>query len=382
MKRISKFCFSVKSLPNKKVISVFGVKLTFKHGVPTSQNALREIQNIQFQIFGMKNRDVHFDEERKKLNNFLLFKYYYLGIYPNISVNLGDYVQTFCTQQAIHRLYDDACFSYYDRDSLADYSGDQVLCVMQGWFSHQALFLPNNNILPVFVGTHITPSVKLNLIDFMVHNPNYFNNKEIGCRDKRSQKLLADLGVKSYFSRCLTLTLPKREENSSQNKVFIVNIKQTYFRYIPQELLENAIFVNQRSVKIEGSFENYMEHTQDYLECTAELLGHYKNEARLIITSAIHCAMPCLAMGIPVILLDFEKNNSRFDVLDGILHIYNKKDLINRKVDFNPHAVDIEVLKKDILQNLYLSTEKARGRFVNENELAQIRQRIADFNIL
>ncbi|WP_141082403.1 polysaccharide pyruvyl transferase family protein [Campylobacter devanensis] len=36
---------------------------------------------------------------------------------------------------------------------------------------------------------------------------------------------------------------------------------------------------------------------------TEDLLQTYKNKAKLIATSALHCAAPCTAMGIPVILI-------------------------------------------------------------------------------
>lgn len=383
LKKIINFFYSNNFRQDKKIIRILGVKFTISRNISNSfllsKAIYREILNTQFQLFEMKNKAIHFEESRKKLNNFLLFKYYYTGTYPNASVNLGDYVQTYCTQQAIRQVFNDANFSFYDRDSLAEYSGEQVLCVMQGWFAHQALFLPNNNILPVFVGTHIAPSAKINLIDFLTHNPNYFHNIEVGCRDRKTQKLFADLGIKSYFSRCLTLTLPKREDKPSQNKVFIVNIQSSYFKHIPHKLLENAVFVNQRSVDLQENFQSCINHSKDFFDCSVELLERYKNEARLVITSAIHCAMPCLAMGIPVILIDFEKNNSRFDVVEDIIKIYTAKEFKSHKVDFNPTVPNIENLKKDILRNLYLSTEKARGNLVNEKELEAIRERINHF---
>lgn len=372
--------FSITHKSDKSILSFLGLKFTFAKKAQSKQ--VIDEENKKFHIFSINNNSLQFAEENKLKNKFILFYYYYLSV-PNINtINLGDYIQTFATQNAIKKDYPDAEFLFNDRDSLSDYDKEQALCIMQGWFSHQCLFMPNNNILPVFVGTHITPQSQNHLKRFLSYNPSYFHNKEIGCRDKQTCNFFHSLGLKSYFSRCLTLTFPKRESSSLQNEIFIVNISKEYHQYIPNEIVKNAKFVNQKIVKNESSPDNLDSSCVMYYKLAQDLLRMYKNNAKLVITSAIHCAMPCLAMGIPVVLIDFEKNNSRFDVLDGILHIYNKEDLINKKIDFNPHPVDIEDLKKDILQNLYLSIEKARGRPVDENELNKIRKRIADFNIL
>ena len=372
--------FSITHKHDKSILSFLGLKFTFAKKAK-SKRAIEE-ENKKFQFFSINNKLLHFAEENKLKNKFILFYYYYLSVPDIDTTNLGDYVQTFATQNALKTNYTDAEFIFNDRDSLSDYCKEQALCVMQGWFSHQCLFMPNSNILPVFVGTHITPQSQKHLKRFLSYNPSYFHNREIGCRDKQTCNFFHSIGVKSYFSRCLTLTFPKREASSQQNEIFIVNISKEYLKYIPDELVKNAKFVNQRAVKTENNPDNLDSSCEMYYKLTQDLLQMYKNNAKLVITSAIHCAMPCLAMGIPVILIDFEKNNSRFDVLDGILHIYSKEDLINKKIDFNPLPVDIEDLKKDILQNLYLSIEKTRGRPVDENKLNKIRKRIADFNIL
>ncbi|WP_086229661.1 MULTISPECIES: hypothetical protein [Campylobacter] len=106
---------------------------------------------------------------------------------------------------------------------------------------------------------------------------------------------------------------------------------------------------------------------------TEDLLQTYKNKAKLIVTSALHCAAPCTAMGIPVVLIAKNQENiNRFSAIKGIIPIYTYDDLKNNRINFNPKSLNIEDLKQYMLQNLKLSTLKEMG----ENELMQIRHNI------
>lgn len=181
------------------------------------------------------------------------------------------------------------------------------------------------------------------------------------------------LGIKSYFSRYLTLTLPKREASVEQNK----GVTKAIYKYIPISLRENAVEVNQQWVVPEEKLD-----WQSSYERSKSLIETYKNQAKLIITCALHCAAPCVAMGIPVVLIALEEENlNRFSAVSGILRIWTKKELKNGQVDFNPNVLDIESLKKDMLENLYLSIQKAMGEAIDEVRLEQIRQRIAEFKV-
>ena len=72
----------------------------------------------------------------------------------------------------------------------------------------------------------------------------------------------------------------------------------------------------------------------------------YRTEARLVITSRLHCALPCTAMGIPVIV-GRDMNEHRFAGMDKLLNYYNEDEF--DQIDFNPQPVDIEWLKEKVL---------------------------------
>ncbi|WP_348518297.1 hypothetical protein [Campylobacter sp. CCS1377] len=63
-----------------------------------------------------------------------------------------------------------------------------------------------------------------------------------------------------------------------------------------------------------------MANEKEFYEQIKALLKRYENEAKLVIAIALHCASPCTAMGIPVVLLadNYNEQKTRFGALKGI----------------------------------------------------------------
>ena len=126
-------------------------------------------------------------------------------------VNLGDYIQSEATARAIEAAMGPVRFRPWVRSELSWYEGEPALCVMQGWFEHNTLnFLPNQSILPVWVGTHLAPHTRGQLAELLRLDRDAFVDQEIGCRDLSTLAWCREQGLSDYFSRCLTLTLPRR----------------------------------------------------------------------------------------------------------------------------------------------------------------------------
>jgi len=342
--------------------------------------------NINAKYFSRINDISNNTEVKDYSKTAVLFKYdYFLGLNDlehHIGVNLGDYVQTLATKNIIKSILPDTNFVFWDRDNLLNYDGQKAYTIMQGWFSHSDTYLPNENILPIFIGTHITTKKRNQFINFIKHNPSYFENITFGCRDTSTLDFLKSIGQKCYLSRCLTLTFLKRQINNSQNKVFIVDIPDEYLKYIPFNLLQNAEKISQRAADTDKQCNFYINTEKQYMCKAQELLNKYRDQAALVITSALHCASPCIAMGIPTILIDFEKNNERFGSLSGVQKIYSQSDLINGRIDFKPREPNIEELKQLMIKNVDLSIKQAFGYDINIEELNIIRNNIENYNIV
>ena len=299
-------------------------------------------------------------EYRGRRENFL--SYVYTMASP-AERNLGDNIQTMATEYALRKIFSpELSFSKIPRDGLSKYSGPESTCVMQGWYEcgNSLGFLPSKNVVPVWVGTHFCGFVRKRLKALLKLRPKMFSGTEIGCRDLSTLRFCKENGIEAYFSRCLTLTLPRRESEPKAMKVFCVNTPSWVSDFLPKSIKTHSEFINQRTVRCGYEESDLPKYEQE----ARALLKRYKSEATLVITSALHCAQPCLASGIPVVFVEPERNEGdceRFSSFRGLIPVYTREDFEKGRVDFSPKCPDFEGLKKDMLENLRLSVLKEWG---------------------
>lgn len=65
------------------------------------------------------------------------------------------------------------------------------------------------------------------------------------------------------------------------------------------------------------------------------------DNASLVITSKIHCAQPCLAVGIPVVFI-CEQKSFRFDLLSNYILIYEIDQM--SEINWSLEIPDLELL--------------------------------------
>lgn len=341
------------------------------------------------------------------IEEFMLF-YYNFGKILHV-INLGDYIQTLAVQKAISSIFKKVQFTYWDRDNLRNYIPKNKkqysrICVMQGFFPACFECIPNNYVSPIIIGLHLGANFELEngIIKLDYNNslsncellwkdlikrfPDYFSNLSIACRDKRNMEFFKALGIDSYFSRCLTLTLPKRDEQPTQDKVFI-SCRDYILEYLPNSIKQDAIIFCPEIPAYPYLHREIFPYYSipKIFDLANEQLENLKNNAKLIITDRIHVAAPSIAMGIPTILLKINNDDARYGVFDGIIKTYNVDDLKNNKVDFTsiPAPIDIEDLKTLMLKNLELSIKLVLGKSkIKSSELKELRSKIENYNIL
>lgn len=267
--------------------------------------------------------------------------------------NLGDCVQNL----AVRNIYAkaniaDADLHKVNRDEIPTYDGPECKLVMQGWFGDYVGTFPlpwTDKIHPIFIGFHLNKSN--NTRERFLHEEIHLRMKEyqpIGCRDRNTRDFLRSHGLDAYFSGCMTLTFDRRATEPRNGKIFIVDLRPGLKKRLPNRILKQADF----SITHQYFWDKYpiTKSAADKFEADAEkVLARYKNEAKLVITSRIHVAMPCVAMGIPVVFITDAPNDERFDVLRGILPVYTKHDI--RFINWNPGAVDNTEMKNAIINN-------------------------------
>lgn len=268
--------------------------------------------------------------------------------------NIGDCIQTIAVCEALKQtgLNLKYVVEGINRDDMRNYEGESIFLPMQAWYGNSygiSCLPPSEKIRPVFIGFHLSKDDDARE-DFESRNGVSFLKKyePIGCRDHDTEKYLRSKGVNAYFSACMTLTLPKREKSPENGKVFIVDVSTSIVNRLPEKIKNDAIsdithyyFFNEYPVTWNEAL-----HMEDVARDT---LLRYKNEASMVITSRIHCAMPCLAMGIPVVFIHSWPDDIRLDVLSGILPVYTPDDI--PAIDWNPVVPDLRALKDAMLRN-------------------------------
>ena len=234
------------------------------------------------------------------------------------------------------------------------------------------------------MGFHLTSSALPYFNEIIkLDKPN--NSTEFGCRDLYTLNNLKKLGLNAYFSRCLTLTLERKDFSHNLNdnynkRVYFVNLSQDIIDKLSKRFKHNYVYVNQKT-----GFGLHEEHAK-IMYFTSKLLEEYIQNASMIITTALHCAAPCLALGIPVILVtdDKKEQSTRFSALKGLIKIVTVDELLNPSFNFDIRVQDISELKELLKANLRFCLEKsinAREIF-SEKQITNIRSDIERFNII
>ncbi len=277
----------------------------------------------------------------------------YASLTARDTFNIGDEIQSIAVEGLLPRVD-----LRIDRMDMASYrSHIPTLLVMNGWFGPRGLgWPPSDDILPVFYGFHVTR--RHGSLDTII-NPKlktyYDEYAPVGCRDETTRKALQSIGVEAFTSWCATLTMKRRERAPSgpTGKVFLVNAD---YVPVPRSISKRAVRINHHVLR---SFKPATKRAM-----AEDLLEMYRNEARLVVTTKIHCAMPCAAMGIPTVFIG-DAANPRLEPVGQVLPINDfshrglavgrrlRRSLLNGKfianVDWDPSEPEYEERKESMV---------------------------------
>lgn len=240
--------------------------------------------------------------------------------------NLGDDIQTIA---ALRFLKGEP--SFIERDSLAN-TKEEGRLILNGWWSHDPFgaWPPPEGVRALPVSMHITPRARLRFANN--DSLDWFrNNGPVGARDLETLAWMRSVGIDAYWSGCLTLTI-QRPDVPNGDKVLLVDLKKPHIRAV-----EEAI----------GPCEHLTHSTpitdpKERQEAAQSLLRTYAS-AELVVTTRLHVALPCAAMGTPVVLVG---DNIRFAGLDRTLRMSDSASLpltVRAELD-HPKPRDPELL--------------------------------------
>jgi Polysaccharide pyruvyl transferase len=260
----------------------------------------------------------------------------YRGSFYN---NIGDEIQSLAALKFLPRV--DHLIPIDEVHTFRSPRGRPVKVILNGYFTCVPdAWPPSDHIDPLIISFHLSDQ---SYPDGPVAGPNrgrpatvvlphgdglnFFKKaKYLGCRDLVTVEHLASVGLNSaFFSGCLTLTLDCSWAYRS-GKVYVVDVNydtRLILESLPVEMRARVEFVthNLQDAEDMGPEARFSK--------AQELVYKYKT-AELVITSRLHCALPCLALGTPCIFVMPHHDLSRLPGLTDLLNCVDPEEITSR----------------------------------------------------
>ncbi|MBQ8555064.1 MAG: polysaccharide pyruvyl transferase family protein [Clostridia bacterium] len=237
---------------------------------------------------------------------------------------------------------------------------DRVVALLPGVFLRSsAHWPPEEHIAPVCVGVHISEEdawgLPLATLDGAGRRA-LESCAPIGCRDARTAQRLRELGIPNELTACLTLTLTAQP--TVRRGIVCCDVPEAALSAL-REYRSDVTEVTHDMTQPQMDFSLRMTHAE-------ELLAAYAS-AEMVFTRRLHCAMACLAVGTPVLLLyhDDYEDVSRFAPMDAMVRSQPLDAFVQQvqrrgipTVWKNP--ADMARIRRTILDALQAGIERAR----------------------
>lgn len=261
-----------------------------------------------------------------------------LAIIRALTPNIGDDMQTLAAARYAPRLP-----VLLDRDRLDrvwKISG-RYRTIMNGWYMYRPeAWPPSRAIDPLFVSMHLSNRIGrfsnqgLRARQHLLTGSNleflkqHASNRPIGARDLSTLEALEGAGVDSYLSGCLTLTLQPRGLPRSE-KILAVDVTPAALEEVRKR---SKMPISELTHRIPSNMS-----PRRRLALLEDLLASYET-ARVVVTSRLHVALPCLALGTPLFFVHKNLADPRFGGLIDHTHSASDTDVIAGKFDYDVNS--------------------------------------------
>lgn len=287
---------------------------------------------------------------------------YGLVVYKNTD-NLGDDILSYASS-----LFLPSIDYVIDREEIDTFLPDKiepVKVILNGWFLHNKFnWPPSEYIIPLLIGVHFSGISRWGIKDEYLDDigSDYLRAySPIGCRDIYTAKKLEERGIEAYFSGCVTFALSKFENVKKTDKIVLVDVSDRVSKFV-QKKYSNVEFVSHYIGKKDRERREKLLWDDRKKEIEATLKKY--QEADIVITSRLHCALPCLALGTKVIMIkryDSDYKN-RIGSYEEMLCCMTEDEVLNsnlKKIDFNAR-LGIDDLRRTIIDkcNKFVSSRE------------------------
>jgi hypothetical protein len=208
-----------------------------------------------------------------------------------------------------------------------------VRLIMNGWFAHDpGSWPPHPAVRPLLVSMHLSDQMTasgLSAAESLVVGANarwLRQHGPVGARDLWTLDILQTNDIPAWFSGCLTLTLQRPADLERTDSVVLNDVSETVADFV-----SNRIAL---PVKRTTHANTHVVSGQRRFQIAESLLREYA-QARLVITSRLHCALPCLALGTPVLLIPPSGSSKRFSGLIELVRHCTATELLKCNFDFS-----------------------------------------------
>ncbi len=274
-----------------------------------------------------------------------------IATYKYTTTNIGDDVQPYAIEQLLgHRtekVYRDRMYLQKKPVALV---GNSWYFVTSRWTALEArlrggrLFPPPDCVTPLYIGVAISRRAEKYMLspEGLAHLK---ANAPIGCRDTHTLEMLRSLDVPAYFSGCPTMTL-ENKYSERDDSIYLVDVDRRrrvegFVRRLTSKPMKGSDFTElipediRRRAKTLTHLVDIGDDQETRYAYVENLIRAYST-ARLVITTRLHVALPCAALGTPCVLL--HNSDFRFTGYEFV-KMYNRANI--DQLDWNPATMAI-----------------------------------------
>ena len=254
--------------------------------------------------------------------------------------NIGDDIQSYAQLLFLPKL------DYFvEREEISNFkskNNEPVAVIMNAWWMWKKFnWPPAKCIIPKLISMHFTEWTTENWGTPIKHEifeglgRDYLNSYgPVGCRDLNTLEILKNYKIDAYFSGCVTLTLPKQKKKKLKKEyVCAVDVKDNVINKIKSSINDK---MDLKIMTHDLTEENEKLSLEQRKNNVIKVLTTYQN-AKCVITSRLHVALPCLAMEVPVLLVRDGNDWDRFSPYIDLLNFMTPDEFCEGKYDiFKP----------------------------------------------
>lgn len=201
------------------------------------------------------------------------------------------------------------------------------------WGRSNTQWPPPANIDPIMLSMHLNQAKSFNRVVSKPNSLSFFKRKApIGCRDTVTKQYLERLGVESFLTGCLTLLIKNPNANKKRtDTIYLVDLNPKLYNMIPVEIRKHTVRISH--VTVDDKNDTDSQKTKKRYIYAYDRVEMY-SQAKLVITQRIHCAIPSVAMGTPVIFINDKRmpgggatSTKATDRVKGLTELFHTIDM-------------------------------------------------------